>query len=148
MDINNIVYFGEKAVEVDSLPDNSVTKEQFQSARMNSYAFEKILPKLNNEALKYVVEHHLVNCRREPRSTYDWSMKTNLIPELLRRMSTPKKVWIVTHGNYEEQTTEFILGNKIEADKLYEILSSQSHYYNTPEEHDLYSKASDVLGEM
>ncbi len=78
-------------VNVNSLPDKSVTLEKYKTVRVNTPGFEALIPKLNNEALEYVARHNLTNCREENLATYDYNLKNHLVPELLNRIQELEK---------------------------------------------------------
>jgi hypothetical protein len=73
-------------VDVNKLSDSSVSLEEYKSVRANSDGFRALTSKLCLEALMYSVENNLKNCRREHESTYDWSLKNVIVPELLKRL--------------------------------------------------------------
>ncbi|QSF43457.1 hypothetical protein [Paenibacillus tianjinensis] len=73
-------------VDVEKLRDSSVSLEEYKSVRANTDGFRALTSKLCLEALVYSVENNLKNCRREYESTYDWSLKNVIVPELLKRL--------------------------------------------------------------
>ncbi|MCR8641432.1 hypothetical protein NV379_02070 [Paenibacillus sp. N1-5-1-14] len=83
---NPIVSFNDVEVDVSSLPDRSITVEQYKTVRANSDGFSALHCKLDNECLRYVVAHYLNNSRRESATTYDYALKNDIIPELLKRL--------------------------------------------------------------
>lgn len=73
-------------VNVVQLQDCSVDLETYKTARADSYGYAALYRKLDNEALTYAVRNNMNNCMRHPRSTYDNTLQTILVPELLRRL--------------------------------------------------------------
>jgi hypothetical protein len=71
---------------ISEIADGSLTLEEYKLVRSNTEGFRAILPKLNNEALKYVARHYVANARRHPSSTYDYAINEDVIPELLKRL--------------------------------------------------------------
>jgi len=67
----------------------NVTPAEVAELRCNSWEWEALIPKMNDEAFVRFVEHALnntgVNQIRRPFATYDDSVKGLLAPELLRR---------------------------------------------------------------
>ena len=86
-DLRYIDYEGEK-VHVSELEDKSVTIKMKQNMRMNSYAQDKLPPKLDTEALLYTAKYYLEQCSRRnyPCSTYDEAIVHILLPELIKRL--------------------------------------------------------------
>jgi hypothetical protein len=85
-EIDPQVSFNGVDVDVCSLPDQSVTLEQYKTVRANTDGFNILYTKLDNEALRYVVKYTLDNCSRPPEITYDGSLQYNLVPELVKRL--------------------------------------------------------------
>lgn len=76
-------------VEVDArdIPDGTLTPDDWEGVRANTPGFESLYPKLNNEALAYVVEHNLKNCfELGLPGTYPYALQHVLIPLLLKRL--------------------------------------------------------------
>jgi hypothetical protein len=71
---------------ISEIPDGSLTLEEYKLVRTNTDGFRAVLPKLNNEALKYVAQHYVANASRHPRVTYDYAINEDVIPELLKRL--------------------------------------------------------------
>jgi hypothetical protein len=66
-----------------------ITYAEYENLRGNSWEWEAIYTRLDNEALIKAVEHHLSNCSREykrPVSTYDDSIREILVPILIERL--------------------------------------------------------------
>lgn len=67
----------------------SVTLEEWNAFRGNSYEFEALYPVLTDEALAHVVRHVVDNCyedRQRPAITYNAALAHVFVPELLRRL--------------------------------------------------------------
>jgi hypothetical protein len=86
------VSFDGVEVDVFILQDKSVTLEQYKTVRGNSDGYTALHSKLDDDCLKYVVDHYLNNSRRESQTTYDYALKHDIIPELLKRMSNQSDV--------------------------------------------------------
>lgn len=82
------VLFGDKEVHVSEIENRSLSTEMLKDARMNSYATDKIFPKLTNEALINKAELYRSNCERYryPATTYDQSLIHLIVPELIERI--------------------------------------------------------------
>jgi hypothetical protein len=85
-EVDPFVSFDGVEVDVYSLPDQSVTLEQYKTVRANTDGFNLLYTKLNNEALKHAVKNTLANCNRPNEITYDGNLQHNLVPELLKRL--------------------------------------------------------------
>lgn len=81
-----ITFDGEE-VDINSIPDKSISLEWYKTVRANSEGFRMLYSKLDNEALKHVVEHCLDNCGYKDDITYDGALQVYLVPELLKRIS-------------------------------------------------------------
>lgn len=75
-----------KDIRVRDLPNESVTLEDYKAMRMNSDGYEAMIPKLNQETLKYAVQHCLNNCARKDVVSYDGALQELFVPELLKRL--------------------------------------------------------------
>ena len=84
--IEPFVSFNRVEIDVDSIPDQSVTLEQYKTVRANTPGFEKLYQKLNPEAFEHVVHHFIANSTRPDPGTYDGAMQYVLIPEMLKRL--------------------------------------------------------------
>lgn len=51
-----------------------------------------------------------------------------------------KKVYVVTHGKYDDETVEQIFSDEDLAQRFYEHKFKQDYNYNPPEEYDLIEK--------
>ena len=73
---------------VTEFKDRSVTYEEDQKLRMNSYARDKFAAKLDNDALIKMTMLYLSNCQqsRYPATTYDEAVIHVLVPELIKRL--------------------------------------------------------------
>lgn len=73
---------------VSEIKDGSLTTGMLQYARMNSYAQDKIYPKLTNEALIEKAEYYKNNCGRSqyPATTYNEALIHLIVPELIQRI--------------------------------------------------------------
>lgn len=97
---------------VTEFKDKSVTYEEKQRLRMNSYARDKFISKLNNEALIKTTEYYLTNCpqSRYPATTYDEAIVHVLVPELIKRLEeSEKRSNAVTVLEYLEHEKENLL---------------------------------------
>lgn len=86
-DFNPIVSINGVDVEINEIPDRSITIDQYKTVLANSDGFTALHRKLDNEALKHATEHYLRNCRGESKTTYDYAVKNYIVPELLRRIT-------------------------------------------------------------
>lgn len=73
-------------VEVKAIPDKSITLEEYKNTRANSDGFEALYPKLNDEALHYVLQKTLDNCGYTSNITYNGVLQNILVPLLLKRL--------------------------------------------------------------
>lgn len=86
-ELKPFVSFNGEEVDIDLIEDGSITLAEYQKVRANTPGFKALHSKLDNEAIKWVVEHYVKNCRRESSAvTYDYALKHDLIPELLKRI--------------------------------------------------------------
>ncbi|AMM45005.1 hypothetical protein SP15_205 [Bacillus phage SP-15] len=77
-----------REVEVDSIPDQSLSLEEYLTVRANSAGFEALYPKLSNKALIHASQNTLKNCKIEPSSaTYDYTLKTHIVDQLIGRIN-------------------------------------------------------------
>lgn len=83
---NVVVHLNGEDIRVRDLPNQSVTLEEYKGMRMNSDGYEALIPKLNQEALEYAVQHCLNNCSRKNVVTYDGALQELFVPELLKRI--------------------------------------------------------------
>lgn len=81
------ISFNDEEVDINSIPDQSITLNQYKTVRANSEGFRILYTKLDNKALKYAVKHCLDNCDYYDLSTYNGSLQVYLVPELLKRLS-------------------------------------------------------------
>lgn len=77
-------------VDVSLIPDGTLTLHEWEGVRANTAGFHALYPKLNNEALAWVVEYNLKNCFElgQP-GTYPHTLEHILIPLLLKRLRGP-----------------------------------------------------------
>lgn len=82
------VYIGEKRVHITEIEDRSITKEDLEIMRMNSYAREDLPKKLNNAAMVHTAREYYKNCMKTvyPCSTYEEGIVHGLFPEMVERM--------------------------------------------------------------
>lgn len=78
----------DKEIHVSEFEDKSITPQQLSEMRMNSYAREKLHPKLNTDALINTARSYLSQCSRSryPASTYDEALVHLIVPELISRV--------------------------------------------------------------
>ena len=77
--------------DIQKLVDRgNVTPAEVAELRCNSWEWEALIPKMNDEAFVRFVEHALKNTSndRRPYATYDDSVKGLLTPELLKRFKS------------------------------------------------------------
>lgn len=77
-----------KEIHPSELPDRSVTPEQHDVLRMNSYASEALIPKLDTRVLTEKAMYYKSQCGREkyPNSTYNEAIIHSITPELVKRL--------------------------------------------------------------
>lgn len=87
-DLQYITLPNQEKVHVTELEDRSVTIEQKKDWRMNSYAGQELIKKLNDEALFDTIEYFLNNVGRcqYPATTYEESLINVVVPELVKRL--------------------------------------------------------------
>jgi hypothetical protein len=75
-------------LHVTKLEDRSVSMKQKEDWKMNSYAGEVLIKKLDDEALFDTIEHYLMNAKRcdYPAPTYDEALSHVIVPELVKRL--------------------------------------------------------------
>jgi hypothetical protein len=74
--------------EVDALlVRGNVTLSEIKALRCNSWEWQALIPKLDDEAFQFMLEQALRNCSRirAPATTYDEAVIGAYAPELLRR---------------------------------------------------------------
>lgn len=82
-----VIYQDEK-IHIDEFEDKSITPQHLSDMRMNSYAREKLYPKLSTDALINTSKSYLSQCSRGryPAITYDDALIHLIVPELLNRI--------------------------------------------------------------
>jgi hypothetical protein len=75
-----------KEININSIPDRSITLSQWDKVRGNTPGFRALYSKLDDEALLSCVDNHLKNCTNHNYSTYDYSLQNDLIPEMKKRI--------------------------------------------------------------
>ena len=87
------VIYKEKEIHVSEFEDKSITPQQLSEMKMNSYAQEKLHPKLNTDALINTTRSYLSQCSRSryPASTYDEALVHLIVPELIKRIEELSK---------------------------------------------------------
>lgn len=83
-----VVNFGDETRHITEFEDRSITPEMRADMRMNSYAQDKLPPKLTNEALINEAKYYKSHCRKPNRSTttYDEALIHVILPELIKRL--------------------------------------------------------------
>jgi len=80
------VLFNNQEIDINSIPDQSITLEQYKTVRANSEGFRILYSKLDNEALKHAVNNCLSNCSPKDTIIYEGALQYYLVPELLKRL--------------------------------------------------------------
>ncbi|MFJ3388869.1 hypothetical protein [Lysinibacillus sp. NPDC086135] len=77
----------EKQKHVTEFNDRSVSNDEYSKLRMNSYARDKFIPKLDDNALIDTVGYYVSQCEqyRYPATTYSEAIIHVIVPELLQR---------------------------------------------------------------
>ncbi|MDF2615407.1 MAG: hypothetical protein K0Q47_62 [Sedimentibacter sp.] len=75
-----------KRIDIDAVPERSITLEEWKDVRANTWGFEKLYSKLSDSAFFDVLDNHLKNSSGKACGTYDYSIENNLIPEMRHRM--------------------------------------------------------------
>lgn len=89
-ELQHVTYKGER-IHPSSFEDRSVTSEQLDDMRMNSYGREEMFAKYTDEVLIDRAKYYISNCNtpRYPCSTYDEALIHNIVPELIKRLESP-----------------------------------------------------------
>lgn len=72
---------------VSEFDNKSISPDEYQTFRMNSYARNEIYPKLTNETLLEKAEYYISQCHKPYMiSTYNDAIIHLILPELLKRI--------------------------------------------------------------
>lgn len=75
-----------KQKHVKEFKDKSISPEEYNSFRMNSYARNEIYPKLTDETLLETAEYYISQCHRPYTiNTYNDAAIHLILPELIKR---------------------------------------------------------------
>lgn len=83
-----VVLYNDKEIHVTEFSDQSISASQLSKFRMNSYARDKIFPKLNTEALIKEAAYYQSQSGhyQYPAGTYNEALIHVIVPELISRI--------------------------------------------------------------
>ena len=86
-ELQYITYNGAK-IHPSEFNDRSITKEELENMKMNSYGQDEMFGKYTDDVLIDKARYYISNCSapRYPCATYDEALIHKIVPELIKRL--------------------------------------------------------------